>query len=90
MPVEAAGLGTTFVHVSAHGEAHVANVHEWVRRLNQFKREQLSAAFRQVGMMPSEEAINEVLAQLSNKLSPAEVYTFAEFARAADLLSPVE
>jgi len=51
-------------------------------------REQLAAAFQQVGMAPAEDAIIAVLAKL--KKQEAASLTFADFAQAADLLSPVE
>ena len=51
------------------------------------RRDQLSAAFMQVGMAPTEEAISEVLVQLQK--TEATSFTFADFAQAADLLSPL-
>ena len=56
-------------------------------------REQLAIAFNQVGMDPSEEDLASVVAQLGKSTSSYMddvSFTFADFAQAADLLSPVE
>jgi len=53
-------------------------------------REQLASAFMQVGMQPSEEEIAGVVAQLGKTEDRAATFTFADFAQAADMLSPVE
>ena len=51
-------------------------------------RGQLAEAFQQVGMAPTEEAISSVLSKLQKDTATS--FTFADFAQAADLLSPVE
>uniref|UniRef100_A0A7S3BCK0 MORN repeat-containing protein 3 n=1 Tax=Haptolina ericina TaxID=156174 RepID=A0A7S3BCK0_9EUKA len=51
--------------------------------------EEMGAAFSQVGMDPSQEDIAAVLAHLGKDADPSPTFTFAEFAQAADFLSPV-
>ena len=53
-------------------------------------REQLPSAFSQVGMRVTEEQIAAVIAQLGKPDDRAITITFADFAQAADMLSPVE
>ena len=53
-------------------------------------RDQLPSAFSQVGMAPTEEQVSAVIAQLGRPDDHAATFTFADFARAADMLSPVE
>ena len=52
--------------------------------------DQLPAAFGQVGMGPTADEINAVLAQLGKPTDGSVDFEFADFARAADMLSPVE
>ena len=51
---------------------------------------QLPAAFMQVGMEPTDDQIAGVIAQLHKPVNDTASFTFADFAQAADLLSPIE
>jgi hypothetical protein len=53
-------------------------------------RGQLPAAFAQVGMEPSDEEIASVIAQIGKSDAHDTTFSFADFAQAADLLSPVQ
>lgn len=52
--------------------------------------EQLASAFEQVGMAPTDGEIASVVEQLGKSTDDTEEFIFADFAQAADLLSPVE
>jgi len=52
------------------------------------RRDELASAFVHVGMSPTEDSIRAVLAKMQKH--DAKTFTFADFALAADLLSPVE
>lgn len=51
--------------------------------------EQLPSAFEQVGMAPTQQEIADALRELGKPLDGSEDFTFADFAQAADMLSPV-
>jgi len=50
----------------------------------------LTQAFSQVGMEPTAEEIEQVLAHLGKSGAPETMFSFAEFSQAADFLSPLE
>jgi Ca2+-binding EF-hand superfamily protein len=76
-------------HLHCRSAAQVAFARVDTEDRGEIPHEEMGAAFSQVGMDPSQEDIAAVLAHLGKDADPSPTFTFAEFAQAADFLSPV-